>query len=315
MEALLALLAAIVLAVPCATAGEPEAQETKPEPVLDLRYAQVEKVQLVLIPANVTDGRGHPVAGLRIEDFRLTVDGEPRKIEFFATESNAPVALAFLLDLSGSMRQPGKLQPAKDAIRSFVDLLGRNDRFGLIGFADHQVTWITEFTGDAATFKKRLDVQEGFGQTALYDALAASPRLVEEGVQARKAMILFTDGLDNASAMTPLVAVQVARQVSVPIYPISFLQAPADLLSPENRDALLLLERFSRETGGKPFRIQRPEELRSAMASIQNDLRLQYVLGFQPAARTGSAAFKRIILETNRSRLHVRCRTGYYADF
>src|SRR5262245_26295081 len=70
-----------------ATAGS-ESMEEKPEPVLDMRYAQVEKVQLVMIPAGVTDKKGRPVAGLTARDFSLTVDGQPKTIEFFATESN-----------------------------------------------------------------------------------------------------------------------------------------------------------------------------------------------------------------------------------
>src|SRR4030095_2298430 len=125
-----------------------ESTQTTPQPVLDMRYAKVEKVQLVMIPAGVTDKKGRPVAGLKLEDFSLTVDGQPKEIEFFATESNAPVALAFLLDLSGSMRQPGKLDAAKQAIHSLIDSLDPEDQFGLIGFADHQVTWITEFASD-----------------------------------------------------------------------------------------------------------------------------------------------------------------------
>ena len=296
-------------------APEGESSQTTPEPVLDMRYAQVEKVQLVMIPAGVTDKKGRPVAGLTAGDFSLTVDGEPKAIEFFATESNAPVALAFLLDLSGSMRQPGKLDAAKEAIHSLVDILDAEDQFGLIGFADNQVTWITEFTSDAATFKKRLDVQTGYGQTALYDALAASPRLVDEQLQTRKAIILFTDGLDNASGMPPLQAVQVARQVSVPIYAVNFLQAAPEMLSTESREALLLLARFCRETGGQLITIQKPVELAAAMAGIQNDLRLQYVLGFQQEADNGSEGFRRIRLATNRSRLSVRCRSGYYPGF
>jgi len=297
--------------VPTGAVADGGTTQTTPEPILDMRYAQVEKVQLVMIPAGVTDRKGRPVPGLTVKDFSLTVDGQPKTIEFFATESNAPVALAFLLDLSGSMRQPGKLDAAKAAIHSLVDSLDNEDQFGLIGFADHQVTWITEFTSDVAVFNKRLDIQVGYGQTALYDALAASPRLVDEKLQTRKAIILFTDGIDNISDMPALQAVQVARQVSVPIYAVNFIQVAPEMLSTEGREALLLLSRFCRETGGQMITIQKPEELTAAMAGIQNDLRLQYVLGFQQDSDNGSE-FRRIRLATNRSRLNVRCRSGYY---
>ncbi|MCI0409101.1 MAG: VWA domain-containing protein, partial [Acidobacteria bacterium] len=140
-----------------------------------LRFAQVERVQLVLVPATVTDKKGRPVLNLTRDDFMLFDEDQPREIEFFASESEAPIALAFLLDVSGSMRQPGKLDSAKSAIGSFLDVLGMKDRFGLICFADSQVAWVTPFTSDAVMFRLRLGVQEAYGQTALYDALAATP--------------------------------------------------------------------------------------------------------------------------------------------
>ena len=282
------------------------------DPLLKGRYVQVERVQLVLLPTTVTDSKGRPVAGLRSGDFRLTEDGRPRPIEYFATEADAPVSLAFLLDLSGSMRQETRLPEAKQAISAFVDSLGRKDRFGLIGFADKQVSWITDFTSNVRMFKARLGLQEAYGQTALYDALAACPGLVEETTPARKAIVLFTDGLDNASSLPALQAMQIARRVPVPIYAVSFIHIPREMMSPESREALLLLERFSRETGGLLFTVQNDEELHEAASRIQQDLRLQYVLGFQPDRRDGDRRFHRIQIETSRKSLHVRSRTGYY---
>jgi Ca-activated chloride channel family protein len=281
------------------------------DPILKGRYVQIEKVQMVMVPTTVMDGRGRPVAGLSRDDFRLSENGKPIDIEFFATEANAPVAIAFLLDLSGSMRQEGKLQSAKNAIHSFINALGPEDQYGLIGFADEQVTWITDFTSDAALFKRRLDVQQGFGQTALFDALAASPGLVQEQLPARKAIVLFSDGLDNHSDLDALRAVQTARQASVPIYAISFLPAPLQMLSQAKKEAVQILERFARETGGRAFTIETPPDLPAAVQRIQTDLRHQYVIGFQPPPREGDQ-FRRIRLETRKAKLRVQCRAGYY---
>lgn len=281
------------------------------DPILKGRYVQIEKVQMVMVPTTVMDGRGRPVAGLSRDDFRLSENGRPVNIEFFATEANAPVAIAFLLDLSGSMRQEGKLDSAKNAIRAFVEALGPEDQFGLIGFADEQVTWITDFTSDKAMFGRRLDVQQGFGQTALFDALAASPGLVQEQLPARKAIVLFSDGLDNNSELGALRAVQTARQASVPIYAISFLPAPLEMLSQVKKEAVQILERFARETGGRAFSIETPPDLPAAVQRIQSDLRHQYVIGFQPPPREGQD-FHRIRLETRKAKLRVQCRAGYY---
>ncbi len=281
------------------------------EPAIDMRFVQVERVSLVLVPVTVSDRKGRPVPGLTRNDFLLLDSGRPRPIEYFATEADAPIAMAFLLDVSGSMRQGGRIDTAKSAIATFVDALGPRDRFGLIGFADAQVTWITDFTSDAGLFKSRLQVQRGFGKTALYDALAASPRLVDEGVQARKAIVLFTDGLDNASSLPALEAIHIARQVSLPIYVFHYIPVARDLLAEESRQAILLLERFARETGGVLFTVRRPEELQEAIGRIQADMRLQYVIGFQPPDQQ-RGAFRPLRLDVRRSGLRVRCRTGYY---
>ncbi len=288
------------------------AQESS-EPDLQGRYVQIERVETVLVPATVLDKKGRPVGGLKRGDFRLTEDGKSIPIEYFATEAEAPVAIAFVLDVSGSMRQEGKLDAAKRAIGAFVDTLRPRDTFGLIAFADAQVTWITDFTTNRAVFKKRLGVQEALGQTALFDALAACPRLVDEGVQSRKAIVLFSDGLDNASHTDAQRAIELARRASVPIYAISFIPAPVELLGQEKRDALLVLGGFARETGGHDYAVRNPEELGVAIAKIQQELRHQYVIGFEPMSRKG-AAYRRIRLETNRGGLRVRCRTGYQQD-
>ena len=306
----LVLSAVVCLLLPTAGAT-PSDTSIEDDPLLKGRYVQIEKVQMVLVPATVLDGRGRPVAGLSRDDFRLTENGRPVDIEFFASENDAGVAIAFMIDLSGSMRQEDKLETAKRTIAAFVDTLGPGDQFGLIGFADKQVTWITDFTSDKAMFLQRLNVQRGYGQTALFDALAAAPTLVKEQIPARKAIVLFSDGLDNTSEMEALTAVQVARQASVPIYTISFLPAPLEMLSSAKKEAMSIMERFARETGGRSFAVETPPDLPAAIRRIQTDLRHQYVIGFQPPEKEGKA-FRRIRIETRKSKLVVRCRTGYY---
>ena len=109
------------------------------------------------------------------------------------------------------MKLGDRLGQARQAIRFFVEALDPGDRMGLICFADDQVTWVTEFTSDRTRFLQRLDVQQAVGRTALYDALAASPHLVDDEIQGRKAIVLITDGLDNASQLPTLRAVWLNR--------------------------------------------------------------------------------------------------------
>ena len=284
------------------------------ERLLKLHYTQSEKVRLVLLPTSVTDRRGRAVRGLEPDDFRVFEDHVPQEIKFFSSEASEPVSLAFLLDVSGSMRQLGKLRHAKEAIRYVVDHLGPEDRFGLICFADEQVSWVTDFTQDRERFLARLEVQEAYGQTALNDAVAAAPRLVNESVKGRKAIVLITDGVDNTSQLTTSQAVDLARQISLPIYTIGFLSVPEENLPKGAAETNLeILRSVAGETGGRLFSVHDVVELKEAVAYLEAELRHQYLIGYYPTRKRDDGEFHKIRMEVGKSRWQVRTRAGYYA--
>ena len=164
-------------------------------------------------PSSTTERKGRPVRGLDAADFRLFENASPQSIRYFSSNTDEPVSIAFLLDVSGSMRQLDKLEHAKEGIRHIVDGLRPGDQFALICFADDQVAWITEFTSDRWNFLRRLGVQEGYGQTALNDAIAATPGLVDAGIKGRKAIVLITDGVDNHSRLSIEEAVETVGEL------------------------------------------------------------------------------------------------------
>ncbi len=283
--------------------------------ILELQHTEVENVRLVLLPVSVEDRRGRRVRGLTRDDFKIFEDRVPQAIGFFSVESQEPLAIAFLLDVSGSMRQLGKLEAAKEAIRYFVDNLRPRDRFGLVCFADEQVTWVTEFTSDRERFLERLDVQEGYGQTALNDAVAETPRLVfEDDIEIKKAIVLITDGVDNSSRLSTDQAIQAAQRVSVPIYTIGFSSVPDYLLDKGTYAYNLdVIRRFSAETGGAMFVVRDPDELKEASVKIEAELRHQYLIGYYPTRRYWDGAYRALQLETRNRRHVIRTRRGYYA--
>jgi len=314
------VLAVALVLLSAARAGETQQAPSKMDPedlerILQLHQTERKEVRLVLLPAVVLSKKGRPVRGLKAENFQLYEDHVPHEIRYFGTEDQEPVSIAFLLDLSGSMRQVGKLDEAKEAIQVFVDALRPGDRFGLIGFADDQVTWVTEFTADRERFLLRLGVQEAYGQTALFDALGATPGLVDRETKGRKAIVLITDGHDNASKLNTFRAVQLARSVDVPIYTIAFSRL-ADRLLPKGSvsPGMSILGRFSRETGGHLYSVADPDELKDAVIGIQEELRFQYVIGYHSMRNTWDGAFRRIKVELNRKGLEIRTRRGYYAN-
>jgi Ca-activated chloride channel family protein len=272
-------------------------------------------VRSVLVPAAVEDRRGRIVRGLAAADFVLYENRVPQRIQSFWIEGEEPVSIAFLLDVSGSMRQSGKLAAAKEAIRHFVTSLRNQDRFALICFADEQVSWVTEFTSDRARFLERLEVQEGYGQTALHDAVASTPRLVDEKAQGRKAVLLITDGVDNASRLTAEQALVAARKVEVPIYTVGISSIPNELrMKGEVGKHEEIMRRFSEETGGALFVVHDPDELKESVVRVNEELRYQYLLAYQPSAGRWDGSFRSIRLETRSGRHVVRTRRGYYAN-
>lgn len=285
------------------------------ERLLELHHTEQEEVRLVLLPSVVTNSRGRVVQGLQVDDFRVFEDHVPQEIRYFNTETTQPISIAFLLDVSGSMRQVDKLAEAKEAIRVFVDALQPQDQFALICFADDQVAWITEFTSDRERFLKRLSVQTAYGQTALFDAVAATPGLVDAEIGGRKAIVLITDGNDNASRLNTFKAVQLARRVSVPIYTVGFASLVDGILPKGSTEkSLLVLDRFSSETGGTLFQVHDPDDLKEAVLQIQKELRLQYVIGYYPSRNLWDGTFRRVKVESDKKRLNIRTRSGYYAN-
>lgn len=303
------------------TVGPPE-PSTQAQPVAPPRAEQPIHIQApeevsvrsVVVPAAVEDNKGRIIRGLSAADFVLYENLVPQKIESFWIEGEEPVSIAFLLDVSGSMRASGKLEAAKEAIRYFVINLRSKDRFALVCFADNQVSWVTEFTSDRERFLERLAVQEGYGQTALNDAVAATPGLVDAKAEGRKAVLLITDGIDNASLLTAEEAIKAAREVQIPIYTVGISSVPAALRGKnEVAEHENLMRRFSTETGGALFVVHDPDELKESVFRVNQELRYQYLIAYQPTRSVWDGQFRNIRLETRNSRYVVRTRTGYYA--
>lgn len=280
---------------------------------LRVEYTESEQVRLVLLPTTVTDRRGRPVLGLGPDDFVLFEDHQQQAIRFVGRGDTEPLSLAFLLDLSGSMRFLGKLEQTKRTIRWLVDQLGPADQVALIGFADRQVAWITDFTDDREHFLRRLEVQEGFGQTALNDAVAAAPGLVDSAVRGRRALVLFTDGIDNASTLSITAAVALARRVNLPVYAMGFQSSvdPRQASDPNSGTDLDVLRRIATETGGRLFLVDDPADLAAASELLAAELRHQYVIGYYPTQRGGAGRFHAVRLELKDRRLSARTRSGY----
>jgi VWFA-related protein len=179
------------------------------------------------------------------------------------------------------LRKPNTpVRKDQEAVRFFVDQLRPQDRFALICFADDQVSWVTEFTSDRERFLDRLNVQEGYGRTALNDAVAAIPKLVDESTSGRKAIVLITDGVDNASKLSVEQSVVTARKVEVPIFTVGFTTLPWE----DRKKAkdlgfnMAVLQMFADQTGGALFVVKDPDEMKEAVEQIKSSLQKQQAI-------------------------------------
>ena len=236
----------------------------------------------MLVPASVQDKKAHRHR-LKVGDFQLKDEKVPQTIKYFSVENDEPVSIAFVLDVRQHASAASWTLPRKPS-GSFVDQLRPKDRFALICFADEQVSWVTPFTSDRTNFLDRLSVQEGYGQTALNDAVAATPKLVDEQTNGRKAIVLITDGVDNASRLSAHDAVTTARQVEVPIYTVGFTTLPWEdkKKSQDFRNEYVRPAALRGPDRGDMFVVQDPDELKEAVDHISTNLRHQYLIGYSP---------------------------------
>ncbi len=284
--------------------SDPELAPSDPEFAPDAYRVQVE---LALVQATVRDADGNYVKGLKQKDFRLLEDGKLRELVLFSEEPDAPIRIAFLLDVSGSMAFQENLTMARGGIRYFLDRLGSQDEVALLSFADGEVDVVVDFTTDKRAISDALLSLKAYGQTALLDAVARAPGMVPRRGNARRAIVLLSDGVDNISRLAPGEAVQIARRTEVPVYSIGFLD------SVERRRAELggeALQRFSSETGGQVFLAENPYEVSVASRAVVDELKHTYVLGYYPSPSRGAHTLQ---VEASCKDCKVTSRRGLYA--
>jgi VWFA-related protein len=237
-------------------------------------------VDYVFVPVLVRSPRGH-VRNLERDDFRLRVDGRPTPFATFDTGATAPVSVVFLQDLSGSMANGGKLEASREAIRYFLDRARPGDEFALSWFAGDIFEVDVPFGTDLGTAREVLGGWVAYGTTALHDAIARLPRIAPPRSGVKRAVILITDGVDNASTIPAEQARALIHDAELPVYVLGLgSREPAADGEEDVWRFAELLELLAVETGGRYVALDGPAELARAGAEILEDLRHQYVLGF-----------------------------------
>jgi Ca-activated chloride channel homolog len=271
------------------------------------------RTELVAVPVTVTDDRGHPVSGLRQDDFRVFEDGRPQPIAVFH-HGDGPVTLGLIVDRSQSMRP--KTAALSRAVAALLQSIRPDDELFAVAFNDRVSFALPPsrpFTHDVHELTAALSAHSAQGRTSLYDAVAEGLHHLQLGHTERRALVVVSDGGDNASRRTSAEILSLARRSDAVIYAIGILG-----VSPiEEEEDAGLLKRLCKDTGGAVYLPRSIAETIAMSTNVARDLRERYTLGFAPAVRADARAFRTIAVTVTaggRGRLRVRTRSGYLTD-
>lgn len=286
-------------------------------PVLVLLVQAVISVhtELVAVPVIVTDAHGRHVSGLSQDNFRVYEDGRPQSIAVFL-HGDVPITLGLVIDRSQSMRPKG--HALSDAVSAILQSSRPDDELFAVDFNDRVSLALPggrPFTHDGKALEAALTAVRAEGQTALYDGVAEGLQHLQLGHAEKHALIVVSDGGDNASRRTYADVLALARRSDAVIYAIGLLGASPGGEAVEEEDAGLL-KRLCKETGGVAYFPHTAVEIADVSVQVARDLREQYTLGFVPEERASGRAFRKIGVTaeaTGQGRLRIRTRAGYEA--
>ena len=294
------------------------------------------ETNLVTIPVSVSDRNGFYVANLLQQNFKIFENGVEQEITYFGL-SDKPFSVVLLIDVSPSTTY--KIEEIQSAAVAFVGQLQPLDRVMVIEF-DSSVKVLTEMTSDREKIYKAIR-RTGFGGgTSLYEAVHSSLSKQLEKIEGRKAIVLFTDGVDTASIRASFESTvreaEESEAVIFPIYYNTFLSnmgigggggvmstppilglpqtggQPNGSSSAEYTRGRAYLNELATVTGGKVFRPEStPGGLSAAFESIADELRRQYNIGYYPTDAGTAGERKQIRVRVNRPKLLIRARDSY----
>ncbi len=268
-------------------------------------------VNLVLVPATVTDPMNRLVTGLEKENFEVYDNNIGQMIKSFSTE-DAPVTIGIIFDLSGSMSS--KFMRARKALSEFLRTSNPQDEFFVIGFNDRPAV-IVDYTSDVDDVEARMVMLKPENRTALIDAIYLGVDKLKQAKYERKALLIISDGGDNRSRYTEGELRRVVRESDVQIYSIGIF----DQYAPTTEEQLgpILLNDICEMTGGRMFRVLDINDLGDIASRISAELRNEYVIGYRPSDVKQDGNWRklkiRLVPPPGLPQLTVHNRQGYYA--
>lgn len=262
-------------------------------------------VKLVEVYATVFDHGGRAVQGLTRDQFEIRDDGVVQPIQAFEA-SDKSLSCALLLDTTGSMRDV--IPIVRNAAREFIDALRPMDSVGIYGFSDH-VQVLAELGTDRTAARRALTRLRAEGRTALFDSISQLA-ITLQSRPGKKAIVVLTDGGDNASVLNREAAAERARKAGIPVFAV----AEGDAL--KDKAAEKLLHELSGATGGRAYRANHDKDIDAIFTSIAGDLQNGYLLAFRAPEEEKQTAWHelQVSLKNMEHGFKIRARSGYAVE-
>jgi Ca-activated chloride channel family protein len=231
--------------------------------------------RLVEVYATIRDRNGRYVDSLTGGQFEVRDNGEAQSLVAFESNSSR-LSCAILLDTTGSMAEA--LPTVKNSVIKLMDALRDEDAVAVYAFANG-MSRLQDFTSDKAAAKQAVLRTRAAGSTALFDAISEVAREIAPR-SGKKAIIVFTDGKDNASVLNSKSAVDRARKTGVPVYTI----AEGEAL--QSKPLLDELKDISQSTSAVTFQAHKTTDISAVFQEISKDLQHTYMLAYKPPLDT-----------------------------
>lgn len=310
----------LIVAV-CVLSAALAAQDKPPQPQKgqnDKDYSlKVETVE-VNLPVSVLDKDGHPVDGLKQENFQVFEDKVQQTIKTFRHE-DIPLSIGLVIDNSGSMRN--KRERVNSAALAFARESNPDDETFIVNF-DDSAYLEQDFTGSIGDLVDALDNIDARGETALYDAIYLSADHLKSGKKDKKAILLITDGEDNVSKYKFEKVFDILRQSKgVTLYAIGLLEEDdqrGGLFHPApSKKAKTDLVKFAEVTGGQAFFPKNLDEVEDITKRIAHDIRNHYTITYTPTNANLDGTYREITVKVtppkNMGKITWHAKPGYYA--
>jgi len=287
-------------------------------------------IRVVNVLATVRDKDGRIVRDLTADDFVLEEKGKPQAIRYFARQTGLPLTLGLLVDVSGSQRTV--LEPQRNASLQFFHQVMRegSDSAFVLAF-DRGIDLLQDLTSSLpeldSGLQKLVSIRDPGGKlpehaqgTALYNAIFSAAQKIMSRQHGRKALIVLSDGVDTNSSKSLSAAIEECQREDTLVYTIRFYDQrilafplPASMPGPQQvlRDGKKGLLRMAERTGGGYFELPDFETLTKIFATIEDELRNQYSLGYTPPK--GKPGYREINVSVKRKGLTVQAREGYFS--